>query len=156
MNNSRRITDRNAVSEFLYAGKSTVTLRSIKTQKRFTYRVRQSDDKNVWFVSVLNGPDNESSYGYIGTIKKSAMRFEHGRKAKIAADAPCVRAFAWFHANLATGERLGEGVEVWHEGKCGRCGRKLTVPESIAHGIGPECIKHVRPSQPDMFTCEAA
>lgn len=30
-------------------------------------------------------------------------------------------------------------LEVWHEGRCGRCGRALTVPESIASGIGPVC-----------------
>src|ERR1019366_4832357 len=34
---------------------------------------------------------------------------------------------------------LPANLEVWHEGKCGRCGRKLTVPESIERGIGPEC-----------------
>jgi hypothetical protein len=31
-------------------------------------------------------------------------------------------------------------LEIWHEGRCGRCGRKLTVPESIHNGYGPECI----------------
>jgi hypothetical protein len=31
--------------------------------------------------------------------------------------------------------------EVWHEGKCGKCGRALTVPSSILTGIGPECSK---------------
>ena len=31
----------------------------------------------------------------------------------------------------------------WHEGRCGRCGRKLTVPESIEAGYGPECINLV-------------
>jgi len=30
-------------------------------------------------------------------------------------------------------------LEIWHEGRCGRCNRKLTVPASIALGIGPEC-----------------
>jgi hypothetical protein len=34
-------------------------------------------------------------------------------------------------------------VEFWHEGKCGRCNRKLTVPSSIESGFGPECINHV-------------
>jgi hypothetical protein len=148
--NSRRMTSATDVRDFLLAGKSTVTLRSTKTQKRFTYRVRKSEDGRVWFVALLNGPDNESSYGYIGIIR-AGKTFEHGRKSKVAADAPSVKAFAWFFANLAAGERLGDGVEVWHEGKCGRCGRKLTVPESIAHGIGPECIKHVHPSAPDLF-----
>lgn len=27
------------------------------------------------------------------------------------------------------------------EGACGRCGRKLTVPGSIASGIGPTCAE---------------
>lgn len=26
-----------------------------------------------------------------------------------------------------------------YEGRCSRCGRKLTVPASIHHGLGPEC-----------------
>jgi hypothetical protein len=30
---------------------------------------------------------------------------------------------------------------VWHEGSCARCGKKLTVPESIESGFGPECVK---------------
>lgn len=34
-------------------------------------------------------------------------------------------------------------VEVWHEGSCGRCGRKLTVPSSIETGLGPECAELV-------------
>ena len=32
-----------------------------------------------------------------------------------------------------------ETVQVWHEGRCGKCGRKLTVPESLTSGLGPEC-----------------
>ncbi len=34
---------------------------------------------------------------------------------------------------------MPEQLEVWHEGCCGKCGRKLTDAESIARGIGPEC-----------------
>jgi hypothetical protein len=35
---------------------------------------------------------------------------------------------------------MPDGVVIWHEGRCGRCGRRLTVPESIESGYGPECI----------------
>jgi len=31
------------------------------------------------------------------------------------------------------------GFELMHEGRCGRCGRPLTRPESIQSGIGPIC-----------------
>jgi len=34
---------------------------------------------------------------------------------------------------------IDKGFALHHEGKCGRCGRKLTVPLSIETGIGPEC-----------------
>lgn len=44
----------------------------------------------------------------------------------------------WF--GKTAGQDLPE-CEVWHEGRCGRCGRKLTVPESIETGIGPDCAK---------------
>ena len=35
------------------------------------------------------------------------------------------------------------GFEMLHEGRCGRCARRLTVPASVASGIGPECAKMV-------------
>lgn len=34
-------------------------------------------------------------------------------------------------------------VEVWFSSACCRCGRKLTVPSSIARYLGPECAKKV-------------
>jgi hypothetical protein len=38
-------------------------------------------------------------------------------------------------------------IEIWHEGRCGKCGRTLTVPDSIANGLGPECIKTISKSE---------
>ena len=32
-------------------------------------------------------------------------------------------------------------VEVMHDGRCGRCGRPLTHPDSIQAGIGPICAQ---------------
>ena len=34
------------------------------------------------------------------------------------------------------------GFEIMHEGRCCRCNRTLTHPDSIKTGIGPECAKH--------------
>ena len=44
-------------------------------------------------------------------------------------------------AQLATKARIPEHLEIFHEGRCCACGRKLTTPESILSGIGPECAK---------------
>jgi hypothetical protein len=90
-------------------------------------------------VSVLNGPDNYSNYRYIGAIFGTEFR---STKKGISIDAPAFKAFAWFN-NRVNENRLPENVAVYHEGRCGRCGRKLTVPESIKCGYGPECITMV-------------
>lgn len=140
---------------FALAGNARLTLVSAKTAARFTYRVRLAPrpapnfatPRYVWFVCVLTGSDNEGDFTYLGTIS-SEMRDPHpptsraifswGRKSRIAGDAPSVHAFAWAWGHLAKG-RLPDALEVWHEGRCGRCGRALTVPSSIAAGLGPEC-----------------
>lgn len=137
-----------ALFAFILAGNARFTLVSPKTGQRFTYRVRaaQQEGDRRFFVSVLTGADNESSYTYLGTVfppKPGAERgdFGHGRKSTIGKGAPSAKAFAWFWSLIQAG--ANPPCEVWHCGKCGRCGRALTVPESIASGIGPECAKKV-------------
>jgi len=69
--------------------------------------------------------------------------FHGGQKARVGKDAPSVKAFDWFWRHMAQGDDVSTLVEVHHEGRCGRCGRALTVPESIKSGFGPECIGKV-------------
>jgi hypothetical protein len=135
----RRLVTAEAVKEFMFAGNATVTLKSEKTGNRFTYKVKSKNKGAVYFVSLMTGPDNESSFGYIGFIKGGEF-VHHRAKSQIAADAPSVRGFKWFHAHIETND-MPLALEVWHEGRCGACNRKLTVPESIERGIGPECFK---------------
>lgn len=122
---------------FMMAGKARVTFRSTVTGQRFTYKVVVKG--SVAFVSVLTGPDNSASYTYLGTIF-GGTTYRHGRKSPIGQAAPSARAFEWAFGHLSAG-RLPATLEVHHEGTCGRCGRALTVPESIASGLGPECAK---------------
>lgn len=122
---------------FVLAGNATVTIRSSKTGTRFTYRVQKSKENRigqmpVWFVKLLNGPDNNSDYTYLGTI--FAHGFRTTRASRISNQAPSFVAFEWLSRHWEDAR-----VEVWHEGRCGRCGRVLTVPESIESGIGPTC-----------------
>jgi len=138
---------------FLFAGKSTVTFVS-PSKARFTYKVSKLKEEyktdpngdDVFFVSVMTGSDNERSYSYMGTVfakKSGEKKFTLTRKSKVTKDATSVKAFVYVMHNMYR-NTLAKGVEVWHEGSCGRCGRKLTVPASILNGIGPECIKMMR------------
>lgn len=126
---------------YLRAGKATVTLVSTKTGTRFTYRVNAAEDSDVLFVGLLSGPDNTADYKYLGRVARGV--FWRGRKVPrpgdVSPDAPSSMAFAWTWSKLVKGE-MPDKLEIWHEGRCGRCARKLTVPSSIASGFGPECL----------------
>jgi hypothetical protein len=77
-------------------------------------------------------------YQYVGTLINGI--FKLGKKSKISGDAQSVKVFNYVSRKLKSNE-LPEFIEIWHEGKCGRCGRTLTVPTSIESGMGPECSK---------------
>lgn len=149
MSHPNQFADARQALAFVLGGNATFTLRSKATDARFTYRVRQKDDGKVFFASLLNGADNETSYAYFGFFRNGTFR-HGGAKARAGLDAPSVKAFVWTMARLAEG-RIPDNLEIWHEGRCGRCGRKLTVPSSIASGLGPECA-----SRDPFFASEVA
>jgi len=139
-----QLTDGTHARKFLLGGNARVTLVSVKTGTRFTFRVRAKDVKKgeaptpPWFVSLLTGRENNTDYTFLGTIFEDSTTYRHGRKSRVSPDAASAKGFAWAWSYLAKGQ-LPPGCEVWHEGTCGRCGRGLTVPSSIAVGLGPEC-----------------
>jgi len=139
MTNTAKFSSAADALTFMTAGNATITLVSVKTGTRFTYKFRKAEDSPTIFISLLNGPDNEADYKYLGRI---ADRLWIGRRVPkpgdISPDAPSAKALAWAWAALNRGE-IPSQLEIWHEGRCGRCNRKLTVPSSIASGMGPEC-----------------
>jgi len=139
--NTAKFTTAMAARAFMTAGNSTVTMVSVKTGTRYTYKIRANDDGDVFFVSLLRGADNTADYSYLGRISSSGV-FYAGRKNPKPGDtsptAPSSVAFDWAWGRLYRGVLL-DSLEIWHEGRCGRCNRKLTVPASIASGLGPEC-----------------
>jgi hypothetical protein len=140
MTTSAPIRDAAHALRFLLAGNAHATFVSQKTETRFTYRVVLADPRPgdtrapPHFVSVLTGPDH---YEFLGTIFGSKI-FSHGVKSRISQDAPSAQAFAWVWQRLTAG-RVPETCDVYHEGRCGRCARRLTTLESIERGLGPEC-----------------
>jgi len=123
--------------KFMFAGNSTFTIVNTKTGNRFTFKVKKNKDKgsNLFFVSVLTGPD---TYTYLGTTIEGVYR--HGKKSAVTSEAQSVKVFDYVLNKLKL-NKLQDFIEVWHEGTCGKCGRPLTVPKNINLGIGPECIK---------------
>lgn len=127
---------------FVLAGRAVFTLLNTKTGNRFTFRVavprRKRAPESMWVgtVGVLTGPNNERDYTYIGTV------FDNGnfRPSRNLTRRRSAQVFEWAWRRLMK-SGLPECVQLWHEGRCGRCGRALTDPESIARGLGPTCAR---------------
>jgi len=135
-----KITDTKQALKFIFAGKSVVTFVNTKTGNRFTFKVKQAKDSNLFFVSILTNPDQ---YTYIGTCIEG--NYKHGKKSNINSDSQSVKVFEYMITRLMS-NTLPDFLEVWHEGFCGKCGKRLTVPSSIVTGIGPDCIKRLSKS----------
>lgn len=123
--------------KFIFAGNSTSTFLNTRSDNRFTFKVKKAKDSDLYFVSVLTSPD---IYTYMGTISNGL--YKHGRKSTIFDTAQSVKVFEYVLKNLMK-LSLPSFIEIWHEGKCGKCGRTLTVPDSIINGLGPECYKKI-------------
>lgn len=129
------------IRQFTLAGKATLTLKSLQSQRHYTFKIKQAKDeatgegKALWFVSVLSNGDQ---YLYVGVIAGAAENFKLTAKSKFTEDAICVKAWRYFWAGIQAGV-IKPDLEIRHEGRCGRCGLELTTPESIDTGFGPDC-----------------
>lgn len=139
--------------DFVTAGKATFTLEipeayalqhGLKRHYTFKTRFKAGNDRypDAFFVSLMTGADNESSFSYLGMLSPETGVVRTTAKSCLGSGDLVVRllnrALAVIWAGDAT-PLTAAGFNVCHAGKCGRCGRKLTNPESLATGIGPEC-----------------
>jgi hypothetical protein len=129
--------------QFFFGGNATFTVESKKTGEHKTFKIRQTKPSpqfpnQSFMVSLLSGSDNETSYSYIGITNPLDGNLRLTKASKRTANSSDVITFNWLMKHLFTDKTLTNAV-VHHVGKCGCCGRTLTVPESIERGIGPEC-----------------
>jgi Family of unknown function (DUF6011) len=143
------------VGAFVFAGQAFFTVTDSNGERR-TFKVSNSqrtqaqrDNANgrsaVYFVSVLTGSNNDSDYSYMGivpadTVAANAPRFVRTRNSRVGENSLAHLLFTSLIAALYAGE-LPAGWAFHHDGRCARCGRRLTVPESIESGFGPECVR---------------
>jgi len=133
---------------FVLAGDAIFTVANGKGQ-RYTYRVRRVEKDPakgpVWFVSLLTGPQNTHDYTYLGMVVETlgGLTVRLTKASKLTVDSLPVRVAVWALRIVSTGHPVPAGYGIHHEGRCGRCGRLLTVPESIVSGFGPECITKI-------------
>ena len=143
--------------DFITAGNATFTLEvpesfvSIhETRPHYTFKVDckkadmegRSGGRDTYFIGLLTGPDNESSYTYLGLLNPASGRVMLTKASKCTKDTWPIRLLRRSLACVWEGkgdDLLSHNFDLRHCGKCGMCGRKLTTPRSLENGIGPVC-----------------
>lgn len=138
------MTDKADILKYLMGGRATITVLNTKTNTRYTYKVkaRRVDGKirSCYTIKVMTGSDNVKDYstiGYIPSVGQQNIRKSKGQT--IGFSDVRSQGFSWLWNQLHSEKPLPSFVQVWHEGSCSYCGKKLTVPTSISRGIGPDC-----------------
>lgn len=142
---------------FFVAGNSTFTVKvpeAFASQHgcnlHYTFKIQASEPsekfpKPAHFVKLLTGSDNTSDYSYMGKLVPETGEVNLTAKSCVGEGAWSLRIVRRVLAQMFEGEGLAAiqaaGWDIDHMGKCGRCGRPLTVPESIECGIGPDCAE---------------
>jgi len=132
--------------QYMLAGNCTVTLVSKKTKAMITCKLKKIKSKRAdgnEFIYLLNVPDGSKSiYAGVVYFNASGDKFEFSTGVKGQVQESDIRVKSVLYViNKLLAEKYDLEVEVYHSGKCGRCNKKLTVPDSIVTGLGPECSR---------------
>lgn len=131
-----RILNRNDARAFILAGNAEFGVRSLKTDKHYTFNVKHKKTElnkvDVWFVFVER---HEQKPLYLGWIRPGSLFVKKHTEPGTAAHL----AFKWFWEHALTDDEQWKKCELYHLGRCARCNRRLTDPISISTGLGPIC-----------------
>jgi hypothetical protein len=83
----------------------------------------------------MTSPDNTSSYSYLGIYRPALDGLRFGLKSRISITSKMWLAVQYLFEHPST-----DFIEIYHEGRCCKCGKRLTTPQSIELGIGPKCM----------------
>jgi hypothetical protein len=127
--------------DFFKGGNALFTVGNSKGE-HYTYKIRQPKGENKpFFVSLLTGPENTNDYTYLGIYNPNSHDVILTSKSKFNQESVPVKVIRWAIKIVVANKEFPAGYTIQHEGRCCRCGRTLTTPESIENGIGPECAK---------------
>lgn len=134
------------IRDYIFAGNSTITVYSHKCGDHFTYKiVRDKFQRDCYRVYLLYGQDNSKDFRFIGVFYNDFAQYVLPglyRRGEYAQPVPLSIQVIRFV--LENAPNLPETISVLHSGRCAKCGRKLTTPESLMTGFGPKCRRIVR------------
>lgn len=127
------------IKDFIFAGNSAFTLTSKKTNVHYTYRIKQANNNNTTYFINFNDNNKDTYAGYVRKLNNTYKFFKGNAGALDELDEPII-ALMWTIRH-ADDNDINNKIMIQHIGKCCKCGRPLTDPESIKLGVGPICAK---------------
>jgi len=131
---------------FIFAGRAIFTLENKTTGNYITFRVKnmKKDNKPIPHMYVVECKvlgDGDYGHTLLGFLNLETKGFSSRVKNMgLTKDFVGFKTWVWLLQNLEVLERF-DSLAIYHEDKSCKCGKPLTVPESITTGIGPECLK---------------
>lgn len=131
----------------IFNGKYTIQNRTTGEHRTFMVKTQAPDAKfapGTRIVALLTGSDNDSdaSYQGFGFVNFDGIRVWTAKRGTEAGKKSAWEHYAAMLWSLAVDSGASEYAEKYSllmEGRCVKCNRVLTEPESIRTGIGPVC-----------------
>lgn len=117
----------------------------------FKIATQKADAKfapNERIVSLMTGSDNEKDFTGFAFLKGDGRIFVWRKKQGIGHFDTYAKMLMQFIAQGDECQLARMGYKVKVSRCCLRCNRKLTTPESIDAGIGPECAGRIAKEKP--------
>ena len=138
---SAQLVGQQTIRNYIYGGRGVVTLKA-PSGKQHSYVFAKPKNTDVFpddvlFVYALHAGVKQF---YIGMIEKGKFRLTHN--SRFLPDTEIVRG-ARYIMRMASEPDLNSKMELWHEGVCAFCGRKLSSEKSLSTGIGPRCRRRL-------------
>lgn len=146
MNHSHPISPRNLSSLFVSdEGKrvngGVFTIRSKRSMRDFTFRISQVPFKGYPYLHV-KVEKGYLEFGYLGYFRDGVIvrRDKTSGRTEVV-HTPAAEAASWLLRKLKAGAftELEQSIQLFHMGKCLKCGKPLTDSVSITAGFGPIC-----------------
>ncbi len=117
------------------------TIRSKKSGKDYTFKVSQVPFKNSNYIHIKVETEY-LNFKYMGWFKDGKIvKKNKDTNTNEVVNTPAGEAVSWFLRQMFSNNfnNLNQSVDIFHLGKCLKCGKTLTDSNSIEVGFGPVC-----------------
>jgi len=134
----------------------TVSWKHSKKKKYHTFkcvctpRHPESKQEHGWDLYALGGQDvhawfidHEGPWVYCGEFYWEGDKFMWQPSLEVDYSSDTFKVWKWLFDRWWTLQQFENTVTIENHGRCGKCGRMLTTPESIRTGFGPVCLKKI-------------